>query len=182
MCLQSLNETSAAACIYGSDNVTRINTSSGQNGDSTNVLASSVLLLGVLPNILVMICVIADHEMHKPTFVMIAGLALSDLIALITSEALILHKYVINKDDWAVLNMDMTSYVLMSMASDSSVTSCLHIIALACMRYMIVVHTFKARVWLTVRKTVLISFLLWIAGSLVQGVFIMAPNIWASFY
>ena len=103
-----------------------------------SVIFIAIIVIGLIANILVLAFTIFDKTLHKPTFTSIGALSLADILCL-----------------FALLMTAIKNEDIMYIFSVSS----LHVLLIALVRYIILVHPFLARNHLNCKKIIFASFL-----------------------
>ena len=171
-------------CIYFQYNQiqTELNISICKNGTlfnaenySVDVIARilgftelAIIVVGFIANILVLTLTILDKTLHKPTFTAIGALSVADLFCLCT---LLINEF-------GPFGYTFTYDIVMFVFSISS----LHVLLIALVRYIILVHPFVARNHLSCKKMIFSSFLCYVISICITlTVFVVAGNYWNVF-
>jgi hypothetical protein len=166
------------------DNGTTVSNSTGSGPlvDSHLVgLVAVVSTLGIISNSVLIAQIIRDKTLHIPTFVVIACLSVSDLLL-----SIILFSWItaISTDglsiwtDYFHIDNETTFPGLLDLASlVVFCSSCAHVALLSSVRYVTLVHPMKAWVWITNRRVVFTSVLIWSTNIVCSGSILVAQAV-----
>ena len=130
-----------------------------------------VYLVGVVANIIVVARVIFDKRLHKPTFVAVACLAISDAV-FVTAELIVAFDIVITSLAICPLVRPQTIGGVFSLfdgifwfAANG------HLTLLAIVRFLLIVYPIKSLIHLTIKRVILSSVCIWVLGILIASSF-----------
>lgn len=128
----------------------------------------SVFLLGVFANILVIFRVAKDKNLHDPTFVAIAALALADMLFLILNLTTSFETVILTITCTSPKIISTPFYALKSILWFSANA---HVALLAVLRYVMMAYPLRSNVFLSVKRVILFSVGVWILGIVLMGAF-----------
>jgi hypothetical protein len=140
-----------------------------------------VSTLGIISNIILIAQITRDKKLHIPTFVVIACLSVADLLfsvsiciwsIAISSDGISIWTSYFQIDNETIFPglLDFLFWVLYC-------SSIAHVALLSGIRYVTLVHPMKARVWITNRRVVLTSVLIWITSVVCSGSILVAQAV-----
>ena len=129
-----------------------------------------IFTLGIIANAMVVSCVARDRKLRNATFVSIAACAAADMCFLIIELVLVFEEVILT------ITCDypgrIRQHTYKSMKVVAWFTSNGHVALLAVVRYVILVYPIKAKIYLSTRRVLLLSVLVWaiaFLSSLVIG-------------
>lgn len=138
------------------------------------IISSCLCICGIIANFLVFMLILLDKKIHTPTFVAIGSLSIADFIYIffryISYNLSIFGRSVMSEDVYYIFVRIILNTIILA-AIHSSI---FHIISLAIMRYIVVVHPFKSRIWINNRRICVSSALIWCLSIAMVAFYIYA--------
>lgn len=120
------------------------------------ILGTIISVCGIIANFVVLCLVSCDISLHKPTFVCIACLSVTDVVFLIARYIrYTVTLYFFYQMPFRALAILL--FVCNIISITSLIASIIHVIMLSYMRYLVVVHPIKSHLWITNRRVVVSS-------------------------
>ncbi|KAL3854715.1 hypothetical protein ACJMK2_013973 [Sinanodonta woodiana] len=152
----------------------KVNTSSGFNTHCMFQYVTIALIFGTAANIAVVVVVLKDRQMHKSTFVVIAALAIPDGIFILANIIVSIFSIITDKQCRGFGSIQNVVDPIMGVIWFSS---SFHITFIAVLRYLLLTHPLKADAWLSPKRIIIISGLIWMAGGVVMTLLSLANKL-----
>ena len=133
-----------------------------------------VFIIGIMANILVLIRVIRDKELQRPTFVALAQLALSEALFLLfhtmINIELILHRNICYKrtEAWSYVSGILAIFWF---------SAALHVTLLAAIRYIVLAHPVRALTLLTNKRIIAVSIGISLSSVAIFGAMMLGTKL-----
>ena len=124
-----------------------------------------IFTLGVIANAIVVFCVARDRKLRNATFVAIAACAAADMCFLIVELVWSYHAVILTITyNYPSRVRQNKTYLAMKVVSWFTANG--HVTLLAVVRYVLLTYPLKAMVYITTRRVLLLSALVWTLASL----------------
>ncbi|XP_062607082.1 trace amine-associated receptor 5-like [Saccostrea cucullata] len=137
---------------------------------SIAILTLIIGLLGFVGNIVTIFKIVCDKRLHTPTFLAIGCLALPDtlnIIGIFVRKFSDLFIYVVIQHDYNESMFEFLTFYFLDQTFISCSTA--HIVFLAMIRYLLIVHPLESKVRLTVPIVMSCSVMIWIYSLLLSA-------------
>ncbi|XP_060594143.1 melanocyte-stimulating hormone receptor-like [Ruditapes philippinarum] len=126
----------------------------------------TLFIIGIVANMFVITRVIRDRNLHDPTFVAIAALAIADLLFLTLNLTTSFERVILSVTCSSPVIISSPYYILKSIFWFSANT---HVALLAVLRYITLAYPLRANAYLTIKKVIISSIVVWIIGMIITG-------------
>ncbi|XP_071123181.1 adrenocorticotropic hormone receptor-like [Mytilus edulis] len=132
-----------------------------------NIFLGALAAFGFISNLLVFILIWIDKNLNNPIYIGIQLLSIPDSIVL-SIRFLWIAIPSIDYKSRDTSRLLAVSVVVMAIYLTSCVSSAAHVLLLAVQQYLLIAHPIKSRLWITRRKTVISSMVLWTITAIIM--------------
>ncbi|XP_045177658.2 melanocyte-stimulating hormone receptor-like [Mercenaria mercenaria] len=126
----------------------------------------TVFIIGIIANFFVIARVIRDKRLRDSTFVAIAALAVADLLFLTLNLSTAFERVILSVTCSSPKVISKPYYILKSIFWFSANT---HVALLAILRYITLAYPLRANAFLSPKKVIFSSLLVWVLGFVITG-------------